>query len=144
ALVRPAQSYACVGFEEGIASAREAARAALKDGQQFDGVLSFSQGCAVATCLLREAQLDKGHPLASARLAILVGGFVPRDPDTAARLRGDALKVHSLHVSGANDLLVTKARSESLAELYAVMEFLRALGNSDKSCRHYWRAHRLT
>mmetsp|Transcript_20969 Transcript_20969/g.49106 ORF Transcript_20969/g.49106 Transcript_20969/m.49106 type:complete len:277 (+) Transcript_20969:61-891(+) len=118
AWVRPAQSYACVGFEEGMACAREAAVRVCEDGQQIHGVLAFSQGCAVATCLLREAQLDEGHPLSSVNLAILVGGFVPRDPETAAYLQGDVLRVHSLHVSGANDLLVPKLRSEALAALF--------------------------
>ncbi|CAE7747371.1 pmpB [Symbiodinium sp. CCMP2456] len=91
AWVRPAQSYACVGFEEGIACARDAAVRACEDGQQIHGVLAFSQGCAVATCLLREAQLDEGHPLASVNLAILVGGFVPRDPETVLLLVPAAL-----------------------------------------------------
>lgn len=34
--------------------------------------------------LLREAQQNKGHPLAKVRFAILVGGFVPRDAAIAA------------------------------------------------------------
>eukprot|EP00439_Symbiodinium_sp_Y106_P061771 s2351_g9.t1 len=49
AWVRPAQSYACVGFEEGMACAREAAVRVCEDGQQIHGVLAFSQGCAAGT-----------------------------------------------------------------------------------------------
>lgn len=67
--------------------------------------------------LLREAQLDVGHPLRACRFAVLVGGFVPRDTDIAGRLRGAPLCLQSLHVSGANDLLVPRPRSEALAEL---------------------------
>jgi hypothetical protein len=34
--------------------------------------------------LLREAQQDKGHPLANVKFAILVGGFIPRDTTIVA------------------------------------------------------------
>ena len=124
AWVRPAQSFACAGFDEGVAHARSSCADIAQDGRGFDAVLAFSQGCAVATMLLREAQQNKGHPLAKVRFAILVGGFVPRDAAIAARLQGESdlqsysLGVHSLHVSGENDLLVPRLRSEALASLY--------------------------
>ncbi|CAK9023982.1 unnamed protein product [Durusdinium trenchii] len=119
--VRPAQSFSYFGFEEGVTYARAAAAEALGSQGSFDGVLAFSQGCAVTTALLREAQSMEGHPLASVRFVILVGGFVPKDPAVAAKLRGDGdtrLSLQSLHVSGVNDVSVPRLRSEALAELY--------------------------
>lgn len=114
--VRPAESVACEGWPESI----EMARAAVKYQGPFDGILAFSQGCAVATALLREAATGTCGPLACASFAVLVGGFMPRDPEVAAALRGDGalLAVDSLHVSGTNDSLVGKERSEELASLY--------------------------
>ncbi|CAK0876096.1 unnamed protein product [Prorocentrum cordatum] len=123
--VRPAQSASCSGWQEGLESAgRDAEALAAEAGQgSFDGVLAFSQGCAVATALLRRAAAGGGGPLAGARFAVLVGGFVPRDAACAAQLRAgggraEPLAVHSLHVSGAADELVPRARSAALAELY--------------------------
>lgn len=138
AWVRPAQSFACAGFDEGVAHARSSCADIAQDGHGFDGVLAFSQGCAVASMLLREAQQDKGHPLANVKFAILVGGFIPRDTTIASRLRGEngidsaPLEVHSLLVSGENDLLVPRLRSEALAALYAPLK----LGWFDHPGRH--------
>ena len=41
------------------------------------------QGLGLRGLSLLGVKSSPGHPLASARLAILVGGFVPRDPATA-------------------------------------------------------------
>lgn len=138
AWVRPAQSFACAGFDEGVAHARSSCAEIAQDGRGFDGVLAFSQGCAVASMLLREAQHENGHPLANVKFAILVGGFIPRDSTIASRLRGEngidsaPLAVHSLLVSGENDLLVPRLRSEALAALYDPLK----LGWFDHPGRH--------
>lgn len=52
--------------------------------------LSVFTPVEVATMLLREAQQNKGHPLAKVRFAILVGGFVPRDAAIAASSKENA------------------------------------------------------
>lgn len=113
AWVRPAQSFACAGFDEGVAHARSSCADIAQDGHGFDGVLAFSQGCAVASMLLREAQQDKGHPLANVKFAILVGGFIPRDTTIASRLRGENGIDSAVHEEGlGNGNFLTTSRTE--------------------------------
>jgi len=112
--VRPAMARTCSGWEDGLASAREDART----HGPFDGVFAFSQGCAVATALLREAAQGTLEPLASVRFAVLVGGFVPRDAQVASALCGAPLSLNTLLVSGGADELIPRPRSEALAALF--------------------------
>jgi len=114
--VRPAMAQVCDGWEASL----EHARSEIAALGRFDGVFAFSQGCAVATALLREAREGGFEPLADARFAILVGGFLPREEKVASMMRGSGapLALHTLHVTGTADTFVPRPRSEELAELF--------------------------
>lgn len=114
--VRPGQSQRYAGWEESLAFVREAA----EELGPFHGVLAFSQGCAVAVALLREAAQQGSGPFSHVGFAVLIGGFLPRDPEVAGALRGDGspLRAPSLHVSGAADELIPRQRSEELASVF--------------------------
>lgn len=115
--VRPAMATVCAGWAETLADGRRE----VADRGPFDGILAFSQGCAIAAALLREAGEGALPALAAARFAVLVGGFLPRDPAVVAQLRGSGLplQLHTLHVTGTQDTLVPRSRSEELSELFA-------------------------
>ena len=79
-------------------------------GGGFDGILGFSQGAAVAAMLCAEVR---------PRFAVLVAGFVPRDPEAAGALLAGVEGVPSLHVIGRSDAIVETERSRALAALFA-------------------------
>ena len=89
----------------------------------FDGVLGFSQGAAIASVMASDhGALDRFPGL---RFAVLIGGFVPRDPAVLVRPRPD---VRSLHVMGAADDVVSPDRSRDLAAVYTGPEQLHHAG----------------
>jgi acetyl esterase/lipase len=101
----------------------EATRAALlsvfeREGP-FDGVFGFSQGAAL-TGLLVGLRSPSGTPTPEKPLAfdfaILVGGFVSRDPGLAAIYGArDSYDLPSLHLIGRADGIVPPASSRDLA-----------------------------
>ena len=78
---------------------------------EFDGVLGFSQGAALAG-LLAGLRGDLGF-------AILVGGFVSPEPDHRSLYRSLAgSRVPSLHLIGDADSIVEPRESMRLAEVF--------------------------
>lgn len=136
--VRPAESKKCAGFAATVVGLR---RLVDEEGP-FAGVIAFSQGCSVAAALLREAvggqcpgapPPEELHTLEGVRFAVFVGGFLPGDPEVLSFLQGGdsrnavdvdsselatLLPQHTLHVTGATDVLVPRARSEDFAGIF--------------------------
>ena len=116
---RPATSKTYVGLEDSLALARQT----LQEHGPFDGLLGFSQGATLGALLcLAPSSLPPSPPL---RFAVLVSGFMPRDP-ALEPLVGMAdgppplcVPLPSLHVMGENDQLVAAASSRRLSNCFA-------------------------
>ena len=113
---RPATSKAYVGLEDSLALARQT----LQEHGPFDGLLGFSQGATLGALLCLAPS-----PLPPLRFAVLVSGFMPRDP-ALEPLVGTAegppplrVPLPSLHVMGENDQLVAAASSQRLSDCFA-------------------------
>ena len=113
---RPATSKTYVGLEESLALARQT----LQEHGPFDGLLGFSQGATLGALLCLAPS-----PLPPLRFAVLVSGFMPRDP-ALEPLVGTAegppplrVPLPSLHVMGENDQLVAAASSQRLSDCFA-------------------------
>jgi len=116
---RPATSKTYVGLEDSLALARQA----LQEHGPFDGLLGFSQGATLGALLCLAP--SSVPPLPPLRFAVLVSGFMPRDPaleplvgmaDGPPPLR---VPLPSLHVMGENDQLVAAASSRRLSDCFA-------------------------
>mmetsp|Transcript_24412 Transcript_24412/g.81925 ORF Transcript_24412/g.81925 Transcript_24412/m.81925 type:complete len:323 (+) Transcript_24412:62-1030(+) len=114
--VRPAMASVCEGWSDSL----DFVRHEVSSRGPFHGVFAFSQSCAVASALLREAADGSLPALVGVRFAVLVGGFLPRDAAVVSHMRGGGtpLRVHTLHVTGTEDTLVPRPRSEELSELF--------------------------
>lgn len=86
---------------------------ALAAHRPVHGILGFSQGATAA------AIYCAGLPHGALRFAVLVSGFLPRDPEVAASLAGPGLALPSLHLMGAGDELIPPDRSEALARTFS-------------------------
>ncbi len=104
---RPAISSAYVGVEESL----EHLESVCKTQGPFDGVLGFSQGATLAALLC----LRRLHPF---RFAILIAGFVPRDPLWAAAFEPNACALPSFHIYGTSDESVPPDRALALASCF--------------------------
>jgi predicted esterase len=106
--IRPVSSTCYVGWKESLTELQ-----ALVDAHgAFHGIFAFSQGTVMAALLLatRPAHFS---------MAVMCGGFSPRDPEAIALLPdAGGLTVPSLHIVGESDPFVTRERSESLLELF--------------------------
>ena len=115
----PGQSKTYVGLEDSLALARQT----LQEDGPFDGLLGFSQGATLGAILcLAPSSLP---PLPPLRFAVLVSGFMPRDP-ALELLVGTAdgrpplrVPLPSLHVMGENDQLVAATSSRRLSDCFA-------------------------
>ena len=115
---RPAVSKTYVGLEESLALARQT----LHEHGPFDGLLGFSQGATLGALL---CLAPSSPPLPPLRFAVLVSGFMPRDP-ALEPLFGTAdgppplrVPLPSLHVMGEHDELVATASSRRLSDCFA-------------------------
>jgi hypothetical protein len=77
----------------------------------FDGVVGFSQGAAMVSLVSSCPPSD----FPGLRLAVMIGGFVPRDPLVNFAPRAG---VRSLHIIGSLDNIVTPERSLALAHSF--------------------------
>ena len=105
---RPAVSKTYVGLEESLALARQT----LQEHGPFDGLLGFSQGATLGALL---CLAPSSPPLPPLRFAVLVSGFMPRDP----ALEPLRVPLPSLHVMGEHDQLVAAASSRRLSDCFA-------------------------
>eukprot|EP00195_Chlamydomonas_chlamydogama_P011637 CAMPEP_0202913136 /NCGR_PEP_ID=MMETSP1392-20130828/59652_1 /ASSEMBLY_ACC=CAM_ASM_000868 /TAXON_ID=225041 /ORGANISM="Chlamydomonas chlamydogama, Strain SAG 11-48b" /LENGTH=261 /DNA_ID=CAMNT_0049604281 /DNA_START=140 /DNA_END=925 /DNA_ORIENTATION=+ len=110
---RPSRAAHYTGWE----AALDVLVAAIKEHRP-DGILGFSQG-ATATALLLAClpKVDLGdvpHP----KFAIMVAGFLPRDPSYARILTSARPAVRSLFVYGTNDALVPPERTQQLIDTF--------------------------
>jgi fermentation-respiration switch protein FrsA (DUF1100 family) len=104
--VAPVRAYD--GFEESRAHLLEI----LARRGPYDGVFGFSQGAAL-TGVLAALNARPGGP--AFRFAIMVGGFLPADPQLRSLFPERLLKLPSLHLIGARDGIVPPQLSNALA-----------------------------
>mmetsp|Transcript_6014 Transcript_6014/g.15745 ORF Transcript_6014/g.15745 Transcript_6014/m.15745 type:complete len:250 (+) Transcript_6014:139-888(+) len=104
---RPSQSATYKGWEPSL----EAITAAMAAEAPVDGLMGFSQGATAAALYLSGLQ-DAGQQMP--RFAILVGGFLPRDPAYAAAITKSKICIPTLHIYGQGDKLVSTERSKAL------------------------------
>lgn len=111
--VRPSQSVVAHGIEESY----ERALQVCEESGPFDGLLCFSQGCAMASYLVARAgerAVKKGG------LAICVAGFLPRDEGIKSAITDQApLELRSLVVWGSNDRLVSRERVGDFSKIFS-------------------------
>lgn len=103
---------------DGVDAALEAVRSAA--GPDVQAVLGFSQGAALASLIAAlHAEDAAASPVPGLRLVACVGGFpfTAASPDYSHLFRAP-LQLPSLHVTGANDEVVSPAKSSSLASLF--------------------------
>lgn len=109
-----AQDYTacCKGYSESL----QLIKKAMQEQGPFDGVLSFSQGAALATllCGLREQNPDRDFKF---NFVILVAGFRSRQSSHDA-LYKVPFNIPSLHVYGDTDRVIQKEMSEDLLQYY--------------------------
>jgi predicted esterase len=80
----------------------------------FEGILGFSQGASMASLFLSAFQKTTTF-----KYAILIGGFIPRDPEIASRYYNETLlDVDSLHLFGEQDEIITADESRKLAKIF--------------------------
>jgi predicted esterase len=110
---RPSLSFEYRGLDETF----EALNAICEAEGPFDGVLGFSQGAALAAMLCRHRPWQPPH----FRYAIMIAGFVPRDPTLATSFDESMppSSLPTLHVFGAMDERVPPPSSERLARSFA-------------------------
>jgi predicted esterase len=101
--VRPVDSVSWLGWQSSLDALKE-----LVEKNEFDGILGFSQGAAVAGLLLTL------YP-SKFRYAILISGFTPMDPAVSALYPAAPIGVPSLHIMGTSDPFVSITRAESLS-----------------------------
>lgn len=121
---RPSRAAQYSGWE----ASQAAIAAALEEHHPIDGLLGFSQGATAAALFLSytppQPQLQP-HPCAPhpaplpLRLAVLIGGFLPKDPSYASAISAARPAVPALMVSGRGDTLVPEERSQALAEAFS-------------------------
>jgi predicted esterase len=113
---RPSQSLYAAGADESI----ETIRRACEDEGPFDGLFCFSQGCAVGALALAELA---GECVRGDGFALMVAGFLPWDQSLRDRvLQNSPLPYNALVVSGSNDALVERSRTEELGECFKSCE----------------------
>lgn len=105
---------------DGVDAALEAVSAAAAGGD-VHAVLGFSQGAALASLIAGlHAHDAAASPVPELRLVACAGGFpfAPASPDYSHLFR-TPLQVPSLHITGAKDEVVSSAKSNKLASLFA-------------------------
>ena len=93
------------------------ARSAIADALTAAGpdvaLMGFSQGATAAAAYAAAAAADAALP--APRCVIAVAGFMPRDEHLAAAVQGTGVHVPAMHVIGASDEIIPRARSDELA-----------------------------
>jgi len=119
-----------LGFSESVRSIEEALEKGV-DGAQFDGVLAFSQGGALAAhlCVLQQT----GKLNSSFKFCIIVAGFVSRTLQhrsvyLAMQQSGISVTIPTLHVFGDTDKVIEKEMSEDLLQFFADPDIIRHPG----------------
>src|ERR1700689_2617781 len=106
----------------GWTKTRDALSAFCAQHGPFDGVLGFSQGAAVAALLVAlsvDAAAQPRFELVPMSFAILIGGFVSRDPPPARTRDGPGgIDAPSSHVIGRADTVVSPQASHTLASRF--------------------------
>ncbi|BDA48958.1 Esterase OVCA2 [Coccomyxa sp. Obi] len=110
---RPSKAAKYSGWEASV----EALEAALISNHPIDGILGFSQGATAAALFL--AGLRNGSLPSAPRFAVLVSGFLPRDPSYADILRHGHVSTPTLFIHGSADELVPLERAHELQETFA-------------------------
>ncbi len=105
--VRPVDSASWLGWQASLDALIQ-----LVEANDFDGILGFSQGAAVAGLLIAL------YP-SKFRFAILISGFTPMDPAVGALYPVAPLAVPSLHIMGTSDPYVSIARAELLSSKFS-------------------------
>ncbi|CAD7700868.1 unnamed protein product [Ostreobium quekettii] len=106
---RPSKSAHYTGWEPSAV----AIQLGLQEHWPVDGLLGFSQG-ATAIALFLAWVKTRGIELQLPPCAILVGGFLPRDPHFAKLVQDAKPAISALFMSGLKDTLVEPFRSEQL------------------------------
>jgi predicted esterase len=111
---RPSKALHYSGVDETLSTLRQALNT-----HRPDALLGFSQGAtAVALLLASLAQHQEQGQQHVPRLAILAGGFLPRDEAVAAMLASSAPRVPTLFIAGEGDQLVPPERTRALMECF--------------------------
>ena len=100
----------------GLETTLERVRSCLAEHGPFDGVLGFSQGATLAALLCL-------RPPRAFRFAVLISGFVPRDPAHASYFEAPPLPLPSLHVIGEADERVPPPVCRRLASCFEAPTF---------------------
>lgn len=148
---RPSRAAQYTGWQ----ASQDAIDAALRENAPVDVLLGFSQGAtAVALFLAHQAPAPAPDSAAAAslRLAVVIGGFMPRDEEFAGAIAAARPLLPSLHVSGASDAVVPEERGRALFEAFEaaawhqhpgghmVSSLLKCLP-SWETLRHWWCQH---
>lgn len=106
---RASTSYSYSGVDDSL----ELLARCIEAEGPFDGILGFSQGATMAALMCL-------HPPLRFRFAILISGFVPRDPHYANLFESSPPPplLRTLHVHGRADDRVPPAASERLARCF--------------------------
>ncbi|KIY94360.1 hypothetical protein MNEG_13602 [Monoraphidium neglectum] len=114
---RPSQSTAYIDFDQTYLHMVDGLRAHAPDG-----VLGFSQGATAVALLLAQLKRrqDRGLDLdvPAPRFAVLVAGFLPRDPTYSELLAAERVTTPSLFVVGEADALVPPERTLALMDTF--------------------------
>lgn len=113
---------------------------ALEQHAPIAGIVAFSQGSAAASLLIAHLQATQSPLLVHLQTAVLVSGFVPHDPQYAAQLQANPLRVRSLHVMGERDTLVPRVRGEQLLQAWSGAEvYVHDGGHMVPTCSGAWK-----
>eukprot|EP01012_Entosiphon_sulcatum_P015992 TRINITY_DN20969_c0_g1_i1.p1 TRINITY_DN20969_c0_g1~~TRINITY_DN20969_c0_g1_i1.p1 ORF type:complete len:458 (+),score=53.25 TRINITY_DN20969_c0_g1_i1:34-1407(+) len=113
----------CIGIEASLESLR---RLAAEQGP-FVGVIAFSQGTAMASILVKQAELEgPDSPLGSVRFALLFSGFWLQPEGMA--WYDSPIQTPALHVYGLADGLVPAACTKQLASRFSAVQFMEHEG----------------
>jgi len=119
-----------LGFNDSLRIVEEALAKGI-DGEQFDGVLAFSQGASLAAhlCVLQQ----NGNLGTNFKFCILVAGFVSRTLQhrelfLALQQSGECVIIPTLHVFGDTDKVIEKDMSEDMLQFFASPDIIRHPG----------------
>lgn len=113
---RPSRSLRAIGADESVATIRHA----CESHGAFDGLLAFSQGCAAGALAIAELGNKCVVPDG---FCVLAAGFLPADETLRARIEKQApLPQRALVVSGTNDALVERERTDALGKCFQIYE----------------------
>lgn len=99
----------------GWPEARDAISDALRAAGPNCALMGFSQGATAAAAYAAEA--GQSDTLPRPACVIAVSGFMPRDEKLSAAITSAGLQLPAMHVIGAADEIIPRARSDELAAI---------------------------